>query len=55
MVSTRDGKDFISGVIGDNLLDDAIDWISSHLEPDDIFDEYSLGEWAERNGYVKEE
>jgi hypothetical protein len=38
-----------------NLLDDAIDWISKKLEPEDVFSIGDLEAWAETNGYEKKE
>lgn len=34
-------------------LDNAIAWMNKNLDPDDVFDEKKLEEWAERNGYTK--
>ncbi|HRP33524.1 MAG TPA: hypothetical protein PKV73_16625 [Agriterribacter sp.] len=34
-------------------LDNAIDWISQNLDPDDVFDSKQLSTWAENNGYVE--
>lgn len=41
-------------VIAASALDVSIDWISSNLEPDDVFSEKDLINWAERNGFIKE-
>lgn len=35
-------------------LDAAIFWIRQNLEPEDIFSEKQLSNWAEANGYIKE-
>lgn len=35
-------------------LDTAISWMQSNLEPEDIFSEKQLSNWAEANGYIKE-
>ena len=46
------------GAIGRALLDEIIDWISEHLEPDDVFTEEQLEDWArdwaKRNGFIKD-
>jgi len=48
-------KDSVDEVkISSTALDNAIDWISSNLSPDEVFDEKALKEWAESNGYTKE-
>lgn len=36
-----------------STLDNAISWMQSNLEPDDVFTEKQLAAWAERNGYVE--
>lgn len=62
MPTTREEQDF-SEVMRDSVdevkmssssLDNAIDWISDHLDPDEVFSEKKLIEWAEGNGYIKE-
>jgi hypothetical protein len=40
--------------ISKTALDNAIEWIASELDPDDIFTSKKLEAWAESNGYVKE-
>jgi len=37
-----------------STLDNAIEWIGSNLNPDEVFKEKDLESWAESNGYVKE-
>lgn len=37
-----------------STLDIAIDWMQSNLEPEDIFSEKQLSNWAEANGYIKQ-
>ena len=44
--------DFTDGIINKGtLLDDAVDWIKSSLEPENVFDESDLEDWALRNGF----
>lgn len=48
-------KDSVDEVkMSNTTLDNAIDWISSNLEPDEVFDDKKLSAWAENNGYIKE-
>ena len=47
-------KYFVSEVISSSALEEVISWIKSNLEPEEVFDENQLEEWAETNGYVKE-
>lgn len=37
-----------------SALDYAISWIQKNLEPDDVFTDTQLENWAESNDYVKE-
>ena len=46
---------FLKDVIGTSLLDYAIAWIASELEPLDVFTKSDLEEWAEENGFEKKE
>jgi len=41
-------------VISSTALDAAIEYISKHLNPDDVFSDKDLEGWAESNGYTKE-
>ena len=40
---------------GDKFLDDIIYWIGNQLEPQEVFSNKKLSDWAEMNGYIKEE
>ncbi len=46
---------FRDTLIGNGLLEDAIAWIKKNMSPEDVFPESELAEWADENGYVKEE
>ena len=52
-----DNESFIRAILPQNLLDDAIEWISANLEPENVFDWDELAKWAEvwaeNNGYIK--
>jgi len=48
----RDSVDEVK--MSSSSLDNAIYWISNHMNPDEIFSEKQLKEWAESNGYTKE-
>ncbi len=47
----RQDADFLEAIISQNLLEKAIAWIKSNLEPHDVFDEDQLRIWAEDYGY----
>lgn len=34
-------------------LDEAIDWIKTNMNPEQVFDDNDLENWAEKNGYIK--
>ena len=55
MIGSRDSKNFIDSLIDRDLLQEAINWIGSNLEPEDVFSEKQLEEWAENNDYFKED
>ncbi len=48
-------KDSVDEVkMSSTSLDNAIEWIQSQLDPDDVFTEKQLENWAESNGYTKD-
>ncbi len=55
MANYNERKSFIRDIIADDLLDMAIDWIKSNMNPDEVFDESQLEEWAENNDFVRGE
>ena len=50
MVSRSDNERF-----GSAFLEDIIDWITSNFDPDDVYSETALEEWAQKSGYIKSE
>ncbi len=57
MTTTQQDRDFIETIAPDRLswLENAIDFISKRLEPQDVFTEQRLKEWAIDNGYVEKD
>lgn len=55
MATYNENKDFLRAMIPEDLLDEAIDWINDHMEPEEVFKNSALEDWAEENGFVKEE
>ena len=49
--TTKQDQDFITQMISDTLLENAIEWISNNLEPEDVFSVKDLEYWAKANGY----
>ena len=39
---------------GYTFFDRIVDWVADNLDPNDVFDEEYLIDWAETNGYIKE-
>ena len=37
MFNETDRKNFLNEVIGDMILNDAVDWIMDNLDPEDVF------------------
>lgn len=52
--TTRQDADFIGAVINDSLLEAAIEWIGSNMDPEDVFSKNDLGYWATDNGYIED-
>jgi len=49
-------RDMILGKLGSSIqLEDAVEWIKSNLNPEDVFDEKDLRQWAEENDFVPRE
>lgn len=46
---------FKSEVVDNYLLDEAVAWIASNLQPEDVFSVEVLEDWALDAGYVEEE
>ena len=55
MTSSTQDRTFIADVIDQFLLERSIDWISNNMEPEDVFGEARLKDWAKDNGMVEEE
>lgn len=56
MIKTQLKKQFGDEMLSpDELLNKTIDWISENLDPEDVFKDGDLSNWALRNGFVEEE
>lgn len=54
-VTTKaEDRQFLSATINENLLELALDWVASHMRPDDVFGEKDWGDWAISQGYSRE-
>jgi hypothetical protein len=45
----RQDQSFIAEVVPKDLLEQSLDWIRSNMEPEDVFGEDRLIEWAKDN------
>jgi len=49
-MSTRQQRDdFTDTLIASDLLDTAIEWIKTNMNPEDVFDDEALTTWAREN------
>jgi len=55
MASWQQNKDFQGTILPQYPLDEAIEWIQKNMEPEEVFSEKQLTQWAEDMGYEKEE
>ena len=53
--SARQDSNFINEMFSSTLLEQAMQFIADNFEPEDIFEEDILKQWAEDNGYIKED
>jgi hypothetical protein len=61
MSTTKQDQEFNSDlqsqleiVVAGSALENAMQWIGSNMNPDDVFSAKDLENWAESNGYKKE-
>lgn len=54
MAAYTDNKKFADAILPQYLLDEAIQWIQSNMEPEDVFSNKQLEQWAIDSGYVSE-
>lgn len=55
MTTRKQDELFIKELIPDTLLELAIDWLQKNMEPEDVFTEAQLENWAKSNGFVDED
>ena len=46
---------FIKETIPSDLLENMVNWIGDNLAPDDVFPDTVLEEWADDNGFSRED
>ncbi len=53
--STRERSDFNQALIKipEDFLDQTVEWIRGYLNPEDVFQESVLEQWAYENGFKK--
>lgn len=55
MFSSYSNQQFGKELVGDDLLNRAVEYIRDNLNPDEVYDVLDLEEWAVNNGFKKEE
>jgi len=57
MTTTKDDtiKALINMKFGGEFLDEILKWIANAFDPEDVFDEDDLKDWAEGYGYTLED
>ena len=55
MASPEQNKRFVTAILPQWPLDDAIEWIAGNMDPEDVFPEKELAHWATENGFKAEE
>lgn len=53
MATQRENEKALAEILPTYLLDDFIDWISSNMNPEDVFTEERLSHWAVENNHIK--
>ena len=48
-------REFISALISSSLLEEAIQWITDNMSPEEVYSDLQLKDWAESAGYVLDE
>ncbi len=51
--SLRQDEDFKKSIFSSNdFLEESIKWIGKNMNPDDVFDDEKLKNWAEENDFI---
>jgi hypothetical protein len=53
MANAKDNDAFCRELFFSRPLDAAIEWITQHMRPEEVYDEDALAKWAEENDYEK--
>lgn len=54
MAGSKENKNFADSIFPAYPLDEAISWIQSNMEPEDVFSEEQLEAWARDCGFTQE-
>jgi len=52
--TSKQDAEFLSSLNLEDILQQAVDYLSKNVDPEDVFDQVQLELWAERNGYKRE-
>lgn len=50
MASAKENADFTSDMLPEYPLDHAIEWIQEHMDPEEVFSDDTLEDWAKNYG-----
>jgi hypothetical protein len=53
--TAQQDREFLGTIINSTLLEEAIEWIANNMNPEDVFSESQLDEWAVDNDWVEAE
>lgn len=50
MASEKMNREFTEAILSSDILDQSVDWIGSHMSPEDVFPKGELKNWAQGEG-----
>ena len=51
--TSAEDQDFLKAMVSETLLEQAAEYIADNFEPEDIYSEQKLRDWAIDNGFVE--
>jgi len=53
-INTSTLRSFANTAIDEEFLQTVVEWVGAHLDPEDVFDEADLENWAINSGFVED-
>ena len=53
--SSSEDQDFVNAMISETLLEQAAEYIADNFDPEEVYPEQKLRDWAIDNGFVEKE